>query len=190
MGFRIPLAFLVILFISQFVIGCGEVKTMLGRTKQAPDEFAVMSRAPLSLPPNFNLRVPQPGAERPQDASRKDVARKILLQAGSQRKDKNADDSKKTVGENTIRKLLGADLANSQIREILNQETVNVEFEDQQFIEKLLSWERNPRKESLVDSAAEAKRIKANVEAGKRINEGEVPIIKRGKMGLLNKLLQ
>tara|TARA_Y100000588_G_C14167350_1_gene887543 strand:- start:821 stop:1312 length:492 start_codon:yes stop_codon:yes gene_type:complete len=163
---------------------------MLGQTKQAPDEFAVMSRAPLSLPPNFNLRVPKPGAERPQDASRKDAARKILLQAGSKFKRMNVGDIKKTLGENKIRDLLGADVANPKIREILNEETVNVEFEDQLFIDKLLSWKTSSEKESLVDPAAEAKRIKANEKTGKRINEGEVPIIKRGKMGLINRLFQ
>ena len=33
-----------------------------GLTKQSPDEFAVVTKAPLIIPPNFNLRPPSPGA--------------------------------------------------------------------------------------------------------------------------------
>jgi len=39
-----------------------------------------------------------------------------------------------------------------------------------------------------VDAAAEAKRLKNNVEQGKPVTEGKTPIIKRKKSGLLNKL--
>ena len=47
-----------------------------------PDEFAVESRAPLTIPPEFNLRPPQPGAARPQEASSSDKARKVIDTAG------------------------------------------------------------------------------------------------------------
>ena len=38
--------------------GCTDVKEVLGYTKQSPDEFQVYARAPLSLPPDYNLRPP------------------------------------------------------------------------------------------------------------------------------------
>ena len=47
---------------------CEGVKKQFGLTKQSPDEFRVVARAPLSLPPDFTLRPPEPGAVRPQDA--------------------------------------------------------------------------------------------------------------------------
>jgi Protein of unknown function (DUF3035) len=43
----------------------GSLADKLGMDKQAPDEFAVVARQPLIVPPNFDLRPPQPGAERP-----------------------------------------------------------------------------------------------------------------------------
>jgi hypothetical protein len=43
----------------------GTLAEKLGMDKQAPDEFAVVARQPLIVPPNFDLRPPQPGAERP-----------------------------------------------------------------------------------------------------------------------------
>ena len=44
--------------------GCasGEVRDTLGLTRAAPDEFKVVSRPPLSVPPDFTLRAPEPGA--------------------------------------------------------------------------------------------------------------------------------
>ena len=38
----------------------------LGIEKQSPDEYLVVERAPLSLPPNFDLRPPTPGAAQAQ----------------------------------------------------------------------------------------------------------------------------
>lgn len=46
------------------VSGCESTRETFGLNKQSPDEFAVVSRAPLSLPPDFTLRVPEPGAPR------------------------------------------------------------------------------------------------------------------------------
>ena len=48
--------------------GCGQgtVQDALGMGKRSPDEFAVVSRAPLILPPDFDLRPPGQGeAPRP-----------------------------------------------------------------------------------------------------------------------------
>lgn len=42
--------------------GCGGVKKTLGMERNVPDEFAVVERAPLTMPPNFGLVPPQPGA--------------------------------------------------------------------------------------------------------------------------------
>lgn len=60
--------------------GCGdEMRKQFGLGKNAPDEFQVVRRAPLSLPPDFALRPPQPGAIRPQEGSTSDQARSTVL---------------------------------------------------------------------------------------------------------------
>jgi hypothetical protein len=41
---------------------CGSLREEAGLTKQSPDEFAVTTKAPLIIPPDFNLRPPSPGA--------------------------------------------------------------------------------------------------------------------------------
>ncbi|MGH7063561.1 MAG: DUF3035 domain-containing protein, partial [Stellaceae bacterium] len=47
-----------------------------------PDEFAVESRAPLTIPPDFDLRPPEPGAARPQEKSTSQQAEQVIDQAG------------------------------------------------------------------------------------------------------------
>ena len=58
---------------------CADVKEAVGYTKEAPDEFAVYKRAPLSLPPGYALRPPAPGSARPDTVTPKTRAKKALL---------------------------------------------------------------------------------------------------------------
>jgi hypothetical protein len=62
--------------------GCSGFKRDLGIERAAPDEFAVESRAPLTIPPDFDLRPPQPGAQRPQEVTAAERARKAIENAG------------------------------------------------------------------------------------------------------------
>jgi hypothetical protein len=48
--------------------GCESIRQATGAVKQAPDEFTVLTKAPLVIPPDYNLRPPQPGV-----ASRNEV---------------------------------------------------------------------------------------------------------------------
>jgi len=65
-----------------FLSACTDFKRAIGIEKTSPDEFAVESRAPLTLPPDFDLRPPQPGASRPQERSAADKARGVVDNAG------------------------------------------------------------------------------------------------------------
>lgn len=47
------------------VQGCSSLRSAAGLDKRAPDEFAVVKRAPLIVPPDYALRPPVPGATRP-----------------------------------------------------------------------------------------------------------------------------
>lgn len=62
--------------------GCRDVRMALGMDQGGPDEFAVESRAPLLIPPDFNLRPPQPGAARPNEVTAADRARRVIDSAG------------------------------------------------------------------------------------------------------------
>lgn len=72
--------------------GCTDLKRSIGLEKTSPDEFAVESRAPLTMPPDFDLRPPQPGAARPQEKSSDQQARQLIEQAGPGEPGKQAPD--------------------------------------------------------------------------------------------------
>ena len=62
--------------------GCTGLRRAIGLDNVGPDEFAVESRAPLTIPPDFDLRPPQPGAPRPQETPAAEKARKLVDTAG------------------------------------------------------------------------------------------------------------
>ena len=72
--------------------GCSDFKRMVGIEKTSPDEFAVESRAPLTIPPDFDLRPPAPGAGRPQEVSSANKAKTAIDNAGP------GDPGKQAVG--------------------------------------------------------------------------------------------
>jgi hypothetical protein len=59
---KIFLRLAVLVAVALSLAACDSIRREAGLTKQAPDEFAVVTKAPLIIPPNFNLRPPAPGA--------------------------------------------------------------------------------------------------------------------------------
>ncbi|HTQ15461.1 MAG TPA: DUF3035 domain-containing protein [Rhizomicrobium sp.] len=51
-----------ILALASALSGCGSIRQAAGLDQPAPDEFAVITKAPLVIPPDYNLRPPKPGA--------------------------------------------------------------------------------------------------------------------------------
>ena len=127
---KLILAFL-LLSSGMSLSSCSNVRDALGQNKNAPDEFAVIARAPLSVPPNFNLRVPKLGAERPQESLARNGGKDVIFKNSIPNKEQHNG-----VDLLDIRKLLGTESANPNIRQVINDETQNMIFEDKLFIDK------------------------------------------------------
>ncbi len=169
---------------------CGSLSEQLGLTKQAPDEFRVVSRAPLSIPPEFQLRPPEPGAPRPQEGTARQQARTAVFRAAPQAPapDEATAGDGRTLGERALLKLAGADRAEPNIREIVDRETDRVNEESDEFVNALIFW-RSPRQSGvLVDAEAEARRLRENAALGKSITSGATPIIERKQRTLFEGL--
>src|ERR1700761_6735007 len=61
------------------VSGCHTVSGAISNAKLAPDEFRVVTKAPLVVPPEYALRPPTPGEPRPQELQPESQARQALL---------------------------------------------------------------------------------------------------------------
>ena len=167
------------------LLGCDSARMTFGGGKNAPDEFVVYQRSPLSLPPEYGLRPPAPGKSRPQEVTPVDAARRAVL--GTRANRNTANNSSR--GINVLMNQTGADKAKRDIRQIVNQESSVLAKEDQPFVNKLIFWTKDKNQPgTLVDAKKEKQRIMSNDALGKPITEGETPKVKRKTLrkGLLN----
>ena len=175
---------------SGFLVGCDSVRKSFGGGKNAPDEFVVYKRPPLSLPPEYGLRPPTPGQSRPQKVSPMDQAREAIHGGNAGRSAATPKTTKaRSPGLQALITRTGADKAEPGIRRLVNQESSVLADEDQLFVNKLIFWvddKSNPG--IVVDAKQEQKRIMSNQALGKPINEGEIPEVKRkqARKGLLD----
>ena len=79
--------------------GCSDFRAIMGMDRTGPDEFAVESRAPLLIPPDFNLRPPQPGATRPNEVTAAERARRVVDSAGPGEPGKQATSAPRASSE-------------------------------------------------------------------------------------------
>lgn len=189
--------FLIICMMLLLTSACSNVKQSLGFNRTSPDEFTVMSRAPLDIPPNFDLRPPRPGAKRPQDGDVSKIAKKALLSTSSIYGKRHAygfgteenESSQESAGVRAFLKLVGADKASNGVRKMVDDENSALISESEDFTTKLMFWqEPSDPTEVLVDATKEARRLQENQALSKDITEGETPIIKRKKKGLLESI--
>lgn len=157
--------------------GCSGAKEKLGLERQVPDEFAVVKRAPLELPPNYGLRPPRPGAQRPQEQSTDQIARQTIFGA-QEAEDQNAQ-LEQTSAENLLLQQAGAQRADPSIRSKIDAE-VEIQAEDKRPVaEKLLGLGDDQAPARVVNAKQEAERIRQNIESGQPVTEGETPYFDR-----------
>ena len=162
----------------------GGIGDALGLGKNAPDEFAVVRNAPLTLPPDFTLRPPRPGEARPNEESVREQAKVALFnEAGALAIDDST--AAATQGEAAFIERAGAADVDPNIRHIVDREFSGYASEDESFIDSLLFWQEEQLPGEVVDAAAEAERLRENAEAGKPVTAGETPTIKRREKALL-----
>ncbi len=161
---------------------CGGVRESLGLGRSAPDEFAVIDRPPLALPPDFGLRPPVPGAPRPQEMDPSQHASSSLFGATEK---PVAKASELSPAERALLEQTGGDKATADIRSTINSESSAVVDASPHLMEQLLWWKKDVKPGTVVDAEAEAARIKAAKEKGEPINKDPTPIIERQKSGWL-----
>ena len=166
------------------LVGCEKTSNILGMTKKVPDEFAVVTRAPLSMPLDYGLRPPVPGQLRPQELAPREAARSLLLNnAGT--KPAASPTGKFTAGEAAILARAGALNADPMIRRTVNRESTVLAQADKTFLDKIVFWQKQEPPGTIVDPEKESRRLHEVQALGEVPNVGEVPTIKRKRKGLL-----
>lgn len=166
---------------------CGGFRENLGLTKQSPDEFRVVSRAPLTLPPDYNLRPPEPGAPRPQVGTAAQQAERAVF-ANSQNAAAQTSTGARTAGEQALLAATGATEANPEIRLIVNRETKQINEEADYFVDRLVFWNDQVPAGTVVDPMAETRRLQENAALGQPPTTGPTPQIERRRKAPLEGL--
>ena len=116
------------------VAGCQSTRQALGIEKVTPDEFRVVTKAPLTLPPDYSLRPPEPGEPRPQELQPESAARQAL--EGVRAADVRSD------GEKLFVQKAGADKADPLVRYVVDDEFGNLAHKDKSFSDYVMFWKR------------------------------------------------
>ena len=136
--------------------GCSSTAAALGMTKVTPDEFRVVTKAPLTIPPDYALRPPAPGEPRPQELQPESAARNALL--GARGAETRSD------GEKLLAAKAGADKADPLIRYVVDDEFGDVAHKEKSFADKVMFW-RADKKVAATTAAAPGSDAAAPVDA-------------------------
>ncbi|MBI3710862.1 MAG: DUF3035 domain-containing protein [Proteobacteria bacterium] len=165
---------------------CGETRKALGLDKAPPDEFKIVARAPLSLPPDYGLRPPQPGAARPQEASVPQAVRQAVVGSGGARRPApGAAVEGVSPGEGALLARVGVNQAEPDIRQTVDREATALAQADETFLDRLIFWRKPEEPGTVVDAGKETQRLRENAALGKSASDGDTPSIKRRKKGIL-----
>jgi hypothetical protein len=173
---------------------CSSLRGWMGADKVPPDEFRVVTRAPLSLPPDFGLVAPQPGAPRPQETDVRQSARQIVVDREGGRgalKQESAALQGRDPGEAAILRRAGVAETDPNIRATINRETSKLAEADNTFVNSLMFWRDKQEPGVLVDADKEARRLRENAALGRAATTGDTPTISRkgeGRGGLFGSL--
>jgi hypothetical protein len=167
---------------------CASVRDELGVTRKAPDEFAVVPKAPLAMPPDFtNLREPEPGAPRPQQVSPEGEAKAALVQSRGAVKPAMSG-QQPSSGERALADAAGASKADPKVRKAMMEE-LREQRAGRSMTERLLFWQGSEDEEMVIDAVAEARRIENVRKSGEALTGQGVPVIeKSSEKGLIGRV--
>jgi hypothetical protein len=148
------------------LMGCQSVRDAAGLGKQGPDEFAVVTKQPLVIPPEYNLRPPRDGAPPTNQIQPTDSAQSALFDTDP------AAAAKLVQGDfSQAEKLLLAQANAASTDPSIRQEVASdgraMEPADDSFTQQVLFWQDKPVPGTNVDAETEDKRIQAQKASGK-----------------------
>lgn len=151
------------------LIGCETIREAAGVTKEPPDEFAVVTKAPLVIPPDFNLRPPKPGAAPTNQISPTESAQVALFGDGDAEQAAAALPGNFSAEERDVLAKSGGISADPSIRKQIASDEKQMEATNDSFTDELLFSAPDPYKGAPLDADAEAQRIDAAKAQGQQI---------------------
>lgn len=184
----------VLCVLSLSLAACGgdsSIKDTLGYGKSAPDEFSIITKAPLVMPPDFMLRPPQPGVvSQHEDVMEPSLTAQRTLTGETSGEQSLADASAAanvSPGEEELLQKTGGAQANPAIRKVMSNEMRSLVEHDKSFTDDILFWQqKTPAGERTVDAAGERRRLEQNAAEGKPVTTGQTPSLAPEKKGFFS----
>jgi hypothetical protein len=142
----------------------------------APDEFRVLRKAPLTVPPDYQLRPPAPGEARPQELAPDAQARVAVFGTDIARG--------ASEGEKAFIAKAGGDAVDRAVRNQVDYDSAQIIRKNRGFADAILSFGRN-RNDPVVDASAEAERLRSEEESTKELTGGGEVLIRQKPAGKL-----
>ncbi len=143
----------------------------MGVHRNTPDEFRVVTHAPLTLPPDYSLRPPRPGDPRPQELAPDQEARQALFG-----QDVGQDSS---TGERALVANAGASAASTSVRDQVDFEGANVVHRDQAFADRVVQSQGATQDAATPPAGTTEEQRTAQQEAIRRATGGGTVTIER-----------
>ena len=118
--------------------GCQSFRDEAGLTKEAPDEFAVTTKAPLIIPPDFNLRPPSPGAAPLNQTDPTSAAEVAMFNSEDPTQVAASMQGSYSPGEKMLLAHAGVQNADPTIRAQLQSDQKNMQGADSSFTDRIL----------------------------------------------------
>jgi hypothetical protein len=138
--------------------GCTYFREASGLTKKSPDEFAVSTKAPLVIPPDFNLRPPTPGAAPLNSTDPATSAQTALFGAADPATVAASLQGNYSNGERMLLANAGVQRANPAIRQQLQADRGSRQAADASFTARLMGTPASPNNSAPINADAELER--------------------------------
>lgn len=182
---RLLIAPALLLSASALLAACGSnggLARDFGFVRDAPDEFTVTTQAPLSMPPDFSLRPPRPGAPRPQTRSERLAAEEALTPQVAL----TTPQADVTPGQQALVAQAGAPPPANVRSEVDRQAAAD--RPSQSFVDRLMFWRAPRQPGEVVDARQESERLRRDAALGQSPAVGPTPVIQNKPRGLLEGL--
>lgn len=155
---------------------CEQIRETAGIQKKAPDEFAVVRNAPLSVPPDYDLRPPRPGARAiPQLDPRREAEQATFGRQAAAATVSTAE----SASEKELLQTLHVGSTPPGIRQQVDEESAILASDNTNFVENLMFWRKDPPPGVVVNARGEQNRIQENSALGRPPDTGTTPTIER-----------
>jgi hypothetical protein len=153
--------------------GCDGIRQAAGLNKKSPDEFAVTTKAPLVIPPDFNLRPPMPGAPPANSLDPSSNAEIALFNNADPQAVAASMKGNYTNGERMLLANAKVQAADPGIRTRLNaDQRAAVQNADRSFTDKLLNTASTPDTGKPVNADAEVNKGRKTTTAAPKKDSG------------------